>query len=78
MMFFYPDTVDMSELDMVKSTRHETAFGMGGLIRKEASADVGGRSGVGSGHSESRTARILPPDQAISASAISPEHWWLI
>ena len=85
MMFFYPDTVDMYELGHGEiNLDMRPPFGMGGLDpRKEASADVGGRSAELAAAAIGRKARelleSLPPDQRdFSIRAISPEHWWLI
>jgi len=85
MMFFYPDTVDMSELgDGPINLDMKPPSGIGGLDpRKHASAEVGRRNGEVAAEAIGRKAQdllaSLPEDQrSFNLESVRPGHWWLV
>jgi creatinine amidohydrolase len=85
MMFFYPDTVDMSELgDGPLNLDMKPPSGIGGLDpRKHASPEVGARNvqlAAGAiGRKAQELLASLPENQrSFNLEAVSPEHWWMV
>ena len=85
MMFFYPDTVDMSELgDGPLNLDQKPPSGIGGLDpRVHASPHVGERNVELAADAIGKRARkllaLLPEEQrSFNQTAISPEHWWMV
>ncbi len=85
MMFFYPDTVDMSELgDGPLNLDMKPPSGIGGLDpRKHASPQVGARNvqlaAQAIGHKAQELLVSLPENQrSFNLKAVSPEHWWMV
>ncbi len=85
MMFFYPDTVDMSELgDGPLNLDMKPPSGIGGLDpRKHASPQVGARNvqlaAQAIGHKAQELLASLPENQrSFNLESVSPEHWWMV
>ena len=85
MMFFYPDTVDLSQLGIGPiELNMKPPHGMSGLDpREHASVEVGRRNVELCADAIGKKARelleSLPEDQrAFNLEAVSPEHWWLV
>jgi len=85
MMFFYPETVDMSELgDGPLNLDQKPPSGIGGLDpRVHASPHVGERNvelaADAIGKRERELLALLPEGQrSFNQTAISPEHWWMV
>ena len=85
MMFFYPRTVDISELgDGELNLDMKPPSGIGGLDpRKHASAKVGRRNVELAAEAIGRKAQelldSLPDNQrSFRLEAVSPEHWWMV
>ncbi len=85
MMFFYPETVDMSELgDGPINLDMKPPTGIGGLDpRKHASAKVGRRNvelaAAAIGRKAQELLASLPEEhRSFNLEAVSPEHWWMV